>query len=127
MAVAGGKAYILGHRNKDEHLTAIDEAIGKPLWSVLLGPSQKEYDAMRWLYQRTRLVDGDKLIYVPGGASATVIALNKRSDPLPAVQSGRAVAATTRAAAGRCARGLPCIRDPRQLGGQGGQNPGERG
>ncbi len=27
VAVAAGKVYILGHRDKDEHLTAIDEAV----------------------------------------------------------------------------------------------------
>jgi precorrin-6B methylase 2 len=127
-AVAAGKVYILGHRDKDEHLTAVDETTGKPLWSVALGPSRKEYDPMRWLSQRTPLVDGeriyavtamgqlacvnavagkrlwhkdyardfegrrgafgvcdqlvidgDQLIAVPGGKSATVIALNKRT------------------------------------------------
>jgi len=127
-SVVNGKVYILGHRDKDEYLTAIEEATGKPLWSVPVGPSRKEYDPMRWLSQRTPLVDdgrvfsvtargdltcvhadtgkmlwrkdyqkdfagqrggfgicdqllvdGDKLIGVPGGKSATVVALDKRT------------------------------------------------
>jgi outer membrane protein assembly factor BamB len=128
VTVAAGKVYVLGHRDKYEHLTAMEEATGKPLWSMPLGESFKEYDPMRWLSQRTPLVDdgriyavtargelvcvraatgkrlwrksypkdfegrrgvfgvcdqllvdGDRLICVPGGKSATVVALDKRT------------------------------------------------
>jgi outer membrane protein assembly factor BamB len=58
VAVAGGRVYILGHREKQEHLTAIEEVTGKPVWSVPLGLSIKEFPFMRWLSQRTPLVDG---------------------------------------------------------------------
>jgi outer membrane protein assembly factor BamB len=128
VAVAAGKVYVLGHRKNFEHLTAMEEATGKPLWSVPLAPAVKENSFMRWLSQRTPLVDdervsavtatgdlvclraatgkrlwrksypkdfagrrggfgvcdqllvdGDRLICVPGGKSATVVALDKRT------------------------------------------------
>jgi outer membrane protein assembly factor BamB/precorrin-6B methylase 2 len=64
VAVAAGKVYVLGHRDKYEHLIAMEEATGKPLWSMPLGESFKEYDPMRWLSQRTPLVDGDRVYAV---------------------------------------------------------------
>ncbi len=128
VAVAAGKVYVLGHRGTHEHLTAVEEVTGKPLWSVPLGPATKEMAVMRWLSQRTPLVDadrayavtargelvcvrvangqvvwrkdyakdfegrrghfgvcdqllvdGDRLICVPGGKTASVVALNKRT------------------------------------------------
>jgi outer membrane protein assembly factor BamB len=128
VAIAGGRVYVLGHRGEVECLTALDEVTGKPLWSAPLGQSTKELGAMRWLSQRTPLVDGervhavtsrgilacldaatgkrvwtrdyandfagrrgsfgvcdqllvdgDRLICVPGGKVATVLALNKKT------------------------------------------------
>ena len=73
VAIVGGKIYLLGHRDKDEYLTAIDEATGKPLWSVPLGPSQKEYDPMRWLSQRTALVDDGRVYSVTAKGESTCV------------------------------------------------------
>jgi outer membrane protein assembly factor BamB len=64
VAVAGGRAYVLGHRGKFEHLTCVDEATGRPLWSVPLGPATKENGVMRYLSQRTPLLDGNRAFAV---------------------------------------------------------------
>jgi outer membrane protein assembly factor BamB/precorrin-6B methylase 2 len=125
VAISDKRIYLLGHRDRDECLTALDEATGKPLWSAPLGMAVKENGVMRWLSQRTPLIDvervfavtalgelvclkansgeqlwkkdylkdfegrrgpfgvcdqllldGERLICVPGGKSATVTALN---------------------------------------------------
>src|SRR5262249_10494398 len=55
VAVAGRRIYLLGHRGQHECLTALEEATGKPLWSVPLGLAAKEMISMRYLSQRTPL------------------------------------------------------------------------
>jgi outer membrane protein assembly factor BamB len=62
VAVAGGRVYTLGYRGDDELVTALEEATGKKLWSVRIGPAQKENSVMRWLSQRTPTVD-ENLLY----------------------------------------------------------------
>lgn len=52
---------MLGYRNEMEHLTALNEADGKLLWSAEVGPSAKEITGMRWLCQRTPTVDKDRV------------------------------------------------------------------
>jgi outer membrane protein assembly factor BamB len=64
VAIAGRRVYLLGHRGSDECLTALEEATGKPLWSVPLGQAVKEHVVMRWLSQRTPLVDEDRVYAV---------------------------------------------------------------
>ncbi len=61
VAVAGGKAYVLGYRDEKEHLTCLDEKDGKPVWSTPVGPTVNELPSMRWLSQRTPTVDGDRV------------------------------------------------------------------
>jgi outer membrane protein assembly factor BamB/precorrin-6B methylase 2 len=130
VAVAGGRVYALGRRGTEECLSALDEATGKPAWSVALGPAVNEREPMRWLSPRTPvaagellyaatargdlvcvgtdgtvkwrknyrtdfagrsgvwgycdqpLVDGDQLICVPGGRTATVVALDRQTGAL---------------------------------------------
>jgi outer membrane protein assembly factor BamB/SAM-dependent methyltransferase len=128
VAVAGGRVFTFGYRGDDERVTALDEATGKKLWDVRIGPAVKENPLMRWMCQRTPtvdddrlyaftargelvclqsadgkevwrkdypkdfqgktgpwgycdrpLVDGDRLICVPGNINAAVVALNKKT------------------------------------------------
>jgi PQQ-like domain len=95
VAVAAGKVYILGHRDKDEHLTAIDEATGKPLWSVPLGLSHKEFDPMRWLSHRTPLVEDGRVYSVTARGELTCVsettARRGRAGPFPESTSGEVI------------------------------------
>lgn len=61
VAVADGRVYVLGYRDGKEHLSALAEKDGKPLWSVPVGPEVKELPGMRWLSQRTPTVDGERI------------------------------------------------------------------
>lgn len=64
VAVAGGRVYLTGYRDGSEYLIALAEADGKKVWEVKLGPTPKELVNMRWLNQRTPLVDGDRVYAV---------------------------------------------------------------
>src|SRR5262245_36149492 len=64
VAVAGGRAYLLGQRGGQECLTALDAATGKPAWSVPIGLAVKERDPMRWLSPRTPVAAGALLYAV---------------------------------------------------------------
>ncbi len=64
VAVAAGRAYVLGHRGAFEHLTCVEEGTGRPLWSVPLAPTTKEIPGMRYLSQRTPLIDGNRAFAV---------------------------------------------------------------
>jgi outer membrane protein assembly factor BamB len=69
VAVAAGRVFTLGRRDGDEHLTALDEATGKKLWSVPVGPAMKgESSLMRWLSPRTPTVDEDRVYAVTARA-----------------------------------------------------------
>jgi outer membrane protein assembly factor BamB len=62
VAVEGGRVFVLGKSGDDEQLVALEEATGKKLWAVALGPAVKgESSLMRWLSQRTPTVDGDRV------------------------------------------------------------------
>lgn len=125
-AVAGGQLYLLGSREADECLLALDAADGHPLWETRLGTladgggyrgsrstptvdgdrlyalgSNGELVAARrdngqlvwrhnlreefggspggWSYCESPLIDGQVLICTPGGADATLLALDKLS------------------------------------------------
>jgi outer membrane protein assembly factor BamB len=65
VAVAGGRVFTLGKAGDDEVLVALDEATGKKLWSVAVGPASKGENAlMRWLSPRTPTVDDDRVYAV---------------------------------------------------------------
>jgi outer membrane protein assembly factor BamB len=76
VAVAGGRVFTLGERNEDEHVTALEEATGKKLWAVPIGPAVRggQNPLMRWLSQRTPTVDGDRLYAVT--ARGELVCLN---------------------------------------------------
>ncbi len=61
VAVAGGKIFVLGYKDDNEHLTTLDEKTGKLLWSEPIGPAVKEQSVMRWLSQRTPTVDSERV------------------------------------------------------------------
>ncbi|MBL8795017.1 MAG: PQQ-binding-like beta-propeller repeat protein [Planctomycetia bacterium] len=61
IAVAGGKIYSLGYKDKEEFLVVRDVKDGKELWRAKIGPAVPEAGIMRWLSQRTPTVDGDRV------------------------------------------------------------------
>src|SRR5262245_39017306 len=69
VAVAGGRVYVLGYRDDKEHLTALDEKDGKPVWSTPIGPAVRELPSMRYLSQRTPTVDGERIYAFTAGGT----------------------------------------------------------
>lgn len=73
--VDGALLYALG---SDGDLLCAEAATGKPRWRKNL---RAEFGGKpgRWAYAESPLVDGDALVCTPGGAEATLLALNKRT------------------------------------------------
>jgi outer membrane protein assembly factor BamB len=73
--VDGDCIYALG---SDGDLVCLETTSGKIRWQKNL---RKEFDGKpgEWAYAESPLVDGDVLIVTPGGAQATMVALNKKS------------------------------------------------
>jgi len=73
--IDGGMAYCLG---SDGDLACLDAASGKVVWTKNL---RKDFGGQtgNWAYAESPLIDGDALICTPGGAEATIVALNKKS------------------------------------------------
>jgi outer membrane protein assembly factor BamB len=73
--VDGDRVYALG---QEGDLVAIDARTGNRLWHRNL---QTEFGGKSggWKYCESPLVDGDKLVVTPGGARATMVALDKKS------------------------------------------------
>jgi outer membrane protein assembly factor BamB len=73
--VDGDRVYALG-LNGD--LVCLEPATGKRLWAKDL---RKDFEGQvgGWGYSESPLVDGDKLLCTPGGSTATLVALNKRT------------------------------------------------
>ncbi len=74
--VEGGMVYVL---NPKGNLVCCDANTGKEVWRKNLKSDLPGKNADMWGYSESVLVDGDKLICTPGGESATVVALNKKS------------------------------------------------
>jgi outer membrane protein assembly factor BamB len=72
--VDGKFLYALG---SDGDLACLDISKGKLRWQKNL---RKEFDGQPgiWAYSESPLIDGDVLVVTPGGAQATIIALNKK-------------------------------------------------
>jgi outer membrane protein assembly factor BamB len=64
LAVAGGRIFMLGYHDNNEHMTALAEETGQLLWQKCIGPGVKFFGGMRWLNQRTPTVDGERLYAV---------------------------------------------------------------
>src|SRR4029077_16334520 len=73
--VDGRQLYVLG---SDGDLACVEAATGKIIWTKNV---QTDFGGKSgvWAYSESPLVDGDTLVCSPGGADATMIALNKRT------------------------------------------------
>jgi outer membrane protein assembly factor BamB len=71
--VDGDSIYVLG---SDGDLACLETGSGKPRWQKNV---RKEFNGKpgTWAYSESPLIDGDVLVCTPGGAEATVVALNK--------------------------------------------------
>src|SRR5262245_18665480 len=74
--VDGDFIYALG---SDGDLVCLEAQSGKIRWQKSL---RKDFDGKPhdWAYAESPLVDGDILVVTPGGAQATLVALNKKTD-----------------------------------------------
>jgi outer membrane protein assembly factor BamB len=73
--VDGGMVYVLGPYGD---LVAVDLA-GKEAWRKEFAKDFEGQMATQWGYSESVLVDGDKLICTPGGPSAMMVALDKKT------------------------------------------------
>jgi outer membrane protein assembly factor BamB len=73
--VDGGSLYALG---SDGDLACLEAASGKILWRKSLRTDFGGHPG-QWAYSESPLVDGDALVVTPGGAQATIVALNKKT------------------------------------------------
>jgi outer membrane protein assembly factor BamB len=73
--VDGDFIYALG---SDGDLVCLETRSGKICWQKSL---RKEFDGQphEWAYAESPLVDGDVVVVTPGGAQATIVALNKKT------------------------------------------------
>lgn len=73
--VDGGVVYAM---SSNGDLAAMDASTGKVLWKRSV---RSDFGGQpgKWAYAESPLVDGEKLIVSPGGASATIAALNKKT------------------------------------------------
>jgi outer membrane protein assembly factor BamB len=71
----GDAIYVL---SSDGDLASLDAATGKARWRKSLR-SDFRGQPHPWAYAESPLIDGDALIVTPGGAEATLVALNKRT------------------------------------------------
>ncbi len=74
-AVEGDRLWALG---SDGDLVCLESATGKIVWRKHL---QRDFEGVRntWAYCESPLIDGDRLICTPGGPSATMLALEKKT------------------------------------------------
>src|ERR1022692_1442171 len=76
--VEGDKLYA---QSSDGDLACLESASGKVLWRKSL---RRDFGGQpgRWAYAESPLIDGDVLVCTPGGAKATLVALNKKDGTL---------------------------------------------
>jgi outer membrane protein assembly factor BamB len=67
--------------SSDGDLACLETATGKLIWQKNV---RREFGGVpgRWAYAESPLIDGDVLMVTPGGAEATLVALNKRTGEL---------------------------------------------
>ena len=73
--VDGDAVYVLG---SDGDLACLDKKTGQPRWQKNL---RSDFGGQpgNWAYSESPLIDGDVLVCTPGGAEATLVALDKKS------------------------------------------------
>lgn len=71
--IDGGRLY---HENADGDVVCLDAKSGKLLWALNI---LKRFNGrnIRWGLAESPLIDGDRLIAVPGGEEVSIVALNK--------------------------------------------------
>jgi outer membrane protein assembly factor BamB len=76
--VDGNFIYVLG---SDGDLASLEAKSGKIRWQKSI---RKEFGGQpgEWAYAESPLIDGDLLVVTPGGAEATMVALNKKTGAL---------------------------------------------
>jgi outer membrane protein assembly factor BamB len=74
--VDGERIYALG---SDGDLVCVEAATGKEVWRKNLARDFGGQVMSRWKWAESPLVDGDRLIVTPGAASATLVALDKKT------------------------------------------------
>ena len=64
--------------SSDGDLACLETATGKGVWR---GDSARDFGGKpgNWAYAESPLIDGDTLVVTPGGAEATLVALNKKT------------------------------------------------
>ncbi len=65
----------------DGVLFCLDVANGKPVWSINVA-QQYGGSVPNWGFSESPLIDGDRLIVMPGGRGASLVSLNKRDGSL---------------------------------------------
>ena len=73
--IDGALLYALG---SDGDLACLETATGKIRWQKSLRADFGGHPG-QWAYSESPLVDGDALVVTPGGAQATIVALNKKT------------------------------------------------
>lgn len=73
--VEGDRLYAL---SSDGDLACLETATGKVVWKKSL-TGDFAGKAGKWAYAESPLIDGDVLVAAPGGAEATLVALNKKT------------------------------------------------
>jgi outer membrane protein assembly factor BamB len=73
--VDGDAVYVLG---SDGDLACLDAAKGEVRWKKSLRADFEGKPGM-WAYAESPLIDGDVLVCTPGGSTATLVALNKKT------------------------------------------------
>jgi outer membrane protein assembly factor BamB len=74
--VADGLVYALGPRGD---LVCVDARTGQKRWQKSLSTNMRSQMMGGWGYSESPLIDGDRLVYCPGGAEGTMAALNKQT------------------------------------------------
>jgi len=73
--IDGDKLYALG---SDGDLACLEAATGKVVWQTNLRTTFSGKTG-NWAYAESPLIDGDTLVCTPGGPTATMVALNKKT------------------------------------------------